>query len=107
MIESVHSTFLWHSDEKDFYHAIESGDYGRTVEYYYRNIQSGCEGDAELKEYYGVAKYYEAASLYKAYLKAGNTEQAEKYQERMNAALNEMGEWMIVKEPIHEQLGIE
>lgn len=106
-IESVHSTFMWRADGDSFYYAIKDGNYDTVVEYYHRNIQAGHEDDADMKEYYGVAKYYEAASLYKAYSDAGNAEQAKRYRERMNSAQNEMGEWVIAREAIHEQLGIE
>lgn len=107
MIESLHSSFSVPTSENSFYYAIEGERYYNIVGGYHRNTHAGFEGNADMKEYYGVAKYYEAASLYKAYSVAGNTEQAEKYLERMKQAETEMGGWSIAKKPIHAQLGIE
>lgn len=44
-----------------FLRRIQDQEYQKCVEYYYENEANGVEPDEELKECYGVAKYYEAA----------------------------------------------
>ncbi len=95
-----------YADDNLFYH-IEDEQYFYLVNGSYRNIFSGFEGDAETQEYHGVGKYYEAASLYKAYEMYGNEEQAEFFLEKMEEAQKDMGGWDIAIKPIKKQLGIE
>ena len=80
-IESLYDTFSMPIDEDAFYNRIKYEEYYYMPSYYHQNTQAGFEGNAAMKEYYGIAKYYEAASLYKAYDTVGNTEQAQKYKE--------------------------
>ena len=89
-----------------FTNDIYGEDYAAMVRSYHENIGEGFEGNAEMKEYYGVAKYFEAASLYKVYLETGDTARAERERNRMDAAYEEMGEWNIVKPDIHAKLGL-
>ena len=44
-----------------FLRRIQGQEYQKCVEYYYENEANGVEPDDDLKECYGVAKYYEAA----------------------------------------------
>ena len=62
------------------------------------------EGD--LGEYYGVAKYFEAASYYKIYQESGDTVRANYQKEKMDAALEEMGDLSAEAERIKEKLDI-
>lgn len=93
--------------ENSFYYAIEEENYAGMVGNYYLNTMEGHEGNATMQEYYGVAKYYEAASLYKAYAEVGNEEMATQFLEKMQDVEDEMGGWSVAKDAIHEQLGLE
>lgn len=107
MIEEFsYVTTATHS-ENSFYNALEAKNYSTMVGNQYRNILEGHEGNATMQEYYGVARYYEAASLYKAYAEVGNEELAAAFLEKMKQEESEMGGWTIAIDDIHKQLGIE
>lgn len=86
---------------------IEQEEYHELAKTYYYNTLGGYESTEEEEECYGVAKYYELAVVYKAYLETGNEEMVQKYREKMQEAESMMGEWIIAKEGIHKQLGID
>jgi len=94
-------------DKNNFVHNIEYGRYSQLVEMYHVSEEEGMKGGKALREYYGVAKYFEAASLYKAFDAVGDTERAERQQEKMTQAYEQMGSWNIAKDDIHEKLGLE
>lgn len=106
-VESLVGVFSMPANEDNFYYDIESENFYSIPYFYHMNVQAGFEGNDTMKEYYGVAKYYEAASLYKAYDAVGNTKQAQKYQNFMEQAATEMGSWSIAQKAIDAQLGIE
>ncbi len=108
MVESCFDAYSQpYKNEDMFYYQVEEERYSYLINCYYRNTFSGFEGNADEQEYYGIAKYYEAAVLYRAYDVYGREEWADKFLERMEAAEEDMGGWDITREPIHEQLGIE
>ena len=83
-----------------FLRRIQDQEYQKCVEYYYENEANGVEPDEELKECYGVAKYYEAAWQRMRYLAAGEQELAEAEAAKMTAAEEEMGEL----QPVHQRI---
>lgn len=107
MIEAIVEEASPTHSENSFYYALEDGRYAELVGNCYRNTLAGHEGSATMQEYYGVAMYYEAASLYNAYTEVGNEAQATVFLEKMKLAEEEMGGWSIAKDAIHKQLGIE
>ncbi len=94
-------------DEDSFGYRLQDGDYARMVEMYYDNMSQGAEDKKELQEYYGIAKYFEAASYYKVYITTNDMEKAATQEEKMEAALAQMGELAFVSEQIDAKLGIE
>lgn len=102
------ATYSYHTyDEDSFYWRLESEEYASMVNMYYLNVAEG-KGDArELQEYYGVAKYFEAATDYKMYLEAGETERANEALADMEEAYVQMGDFSMVKGKIHAKLGLE
>lgn len=90
-----------------FYYRLQDEAFGQMVEMYYTNEAAGVKADEELQQYYGVAKYFEAASYYKAYQDVEDGQQMLKYQEKMELAEEEMGELDFLSEKIYEKLGIE
>lgn len=94
-------------NEGSFYWRMESEDYASMVNMYYMNVAEG-KGDArELQEYYGVAKYFEAAANYKMYVEAGENERAQEALAKMGEAYEQMGDFSIVKEKIDSKLELE
>ncbi len=86
---------------------IEQEEYHELAKTYYYNTLGGYESTEEEEECYGVARYYELAVIYKAYLETGNEEMVEAYKEKMLEAEEMMGDWIIAKAGIHKQLGID
>ncbi len=106
-LSELNDAFGYNYDADSFYYKLQSENYRDMVQARYHNIMNGHNGNATLKEYYGVAEYYEMASLYKAYTVAGNEEMATHFQNKMQEAEKRMGDWNITKDSIHKQLGIE
>ena len=83
-----------------FLRRIQDQEYQKCVEYYYENEANGVEPDDDLKECYGVAKYYEAAWQRMRYLASGEQVLAKEAEAGMEAAAEEMGELQPVRERI-------
>lgn len=83
-----------------FLRRIQDQEYQKCVEYYYENEADGVKPDEDLKECYGVAKYYEAAWQRMRYLAAGEQDLAEAEAAKMTAAEEEMGEL----QPVHQRI---
>ena len=94
-------------DENSFYWRLESEEYASMVTMYYTNVAEGKENVKELQEYYGVARYFEAAGEYKMYTEAGKDDLAKEALKVMDDAYAQMGDFSIVREKIHKKLGIE
>lgn len=99
------------NDEKYDAEAMENciryDNYDSLSQYYHMNQVQNVKADADMKECYGVAKYYEAAVMYKAYQTVGDENRAVSEKEAMDAAYQEMGEWDITADTINKRLGIE
>lgn len=90
--------------EDSFYYRLEDENFGGMVEMYHANEAAGVKPTEDMQEYYGVAKYFEAASYYKLYEAEGDQTRMEYYGERMDDALQEMGELKFLEEKILEKL---
>lgn len=104
--ELYHDAFYFGNNERRFTYNLENERYSSMVKMYHENVASGHGDDKDLQEYYGVAKYYEAAVDYKLYTEAGELEKAQAEKEKMDEAYEEMGDFQFVREKIHEKLGI-
>jgi len=105
-LEEVSYSFHYY-DENSFYWRLESGEYASMVTMYHTNVAEGKEKVKELQEYYGVARYFEAASEYKMYVEAGKEDLAKDALKVMEEAYAQMGDFSLVREKIHKKLGIE
>ena len=83
-----------------FLRRIKDQEYQKCVEYYYENEADGVEPDDDLKECYGVTKYYEAALQRMRYLASGEQVLAKEAEADMEAAAEEMGALQPVRERI-------
>lgn len=99
-IQRFHEDWSFSYDADSFYYRLQDEDFGQMVEMYHVNEAAGAKADEELMQYYGVAKYFEAASCYKAF-------QESIYLEKMNTAKEQMGELNFVSETICEKLSLE
>ena len=81
--------------------------YAYLVVNYHEDMVYGGLLSGTKKECYGVARYFEAASMYKAFLQTGDTERATREKEKMDAAYEEMGDWNIAADSIRERLGLD
>lgn len=93
-------------DAKAMENCIRYDNYDSLSQYYHTNQVQNVKADADMKECYGVAKYYEAAVMYKAYQAVGDENRVVSEKEAMDAAYQEMGEWKITADTINKQLGI-
>ena len=99
-------SFGWEYDADSFYYRLSDGDYGAMVEMYYLNEAYNVEPDEELNMYYGAARYFEAASWYKAYIEAGDDARAAAYRLTMDEAEAQMGALSMVAGDICAALDI-
>lgn len=106
-VKMINEDVNFHYDVESFYYRLQDENYSNMVEMYHMNEEAGVKSDAELEQYYGIAKYFEAASYYRAYQEAGEMEQMKKYEAQMKNAEKEMGQLEFVSDQIDEKLGIE
>lgn len=106
--EELYSAFSDDAVGEDaFIYAMEEERYGDLVEYYYRNNVEGDKTDPNMQEYYGVAWYFEAAFYYKMYEEAGETARAAEQKERMEKAVQQLGDFHFMEGKINETLELE
>ena len=105
MIRSFQYTNYSYSVDTFYYRLLE-GDYPSMVRLYYENEENNVKEEGDLGEYYGVAKYFEAASYYKIYQESGDMVRANHQKEKMETALEEMGDLSAEAERIKEKLDI-
>lgn len=74
--ENKYSSYVYEADT--FQYRLEDEDYQSMVEMYYSNQATGKANSKKYAEYYAVARYYEAAAMYKAYSEDGDSERAGK-----------------------------
>ncbi len=95
------------TDEALLIQWVSHQNYERLVEDVYRYEALGVPVEGDMAQIYAVAHYYEAAMLYNAHQKAGNTQQAEEKFAQMQAYEEQLGEYAFVKEEIGAFLGME
>jgi hypothetical protein len=92
---------------ESFLYNLQDGDYVHMVTMMHQSEAAGVKADADRQECYAVARYYEAATYYKAYLQAGDSEQAAQKRTIMEAQKSLMGELSYAAEEIDQVLGLE
>lgn len=95
------------SDESSFLYSCREQDYVRMVEMMHRNQAADVKSNDTLEECYAVAAYYEAATYYKAYLKAGDHDLAMKKKKIMDEQAALMGDLSYVAEDIDKKLELD
>lgn len=79
-------------DADSLLYLIQEGDYADLIYEVHHNEVAGVDADADMQECYAVAKYFEAASKYKAYVQAGESERAAAQQAVMDEQAALMGD---------------
>lgn len=93
------------STDVDYLNAIDDYDYVCLVEYISENNSS--DNTEITKQCTAIASYFEAASLYKVYLEAGDEEKTRKYQELMEENVVMFDDLYFIEYDILERLGLE
>ncbi|MBQ7919188.1 MAG: hypothetical protein IJ324_04495 [Lachnospiraceae bacterium] len=99
--------YSWYADEDDMVYAIEQERYGQLVKNYYYNELGGEKANNDMRECYGVAKYFEAALWHNAYETVGDSRRSGIYAEKMADAYEEMGVYHFLDTAILEKLNME
>lgn len=107
MVEELQFTFSNSFNEGSMAYNIQSGAYDYLTEQCHVLTAEEVKVEESAQEIFGVAHYFEAAFFYKAFETVGDTGRVTHQKERMEQAYEEMGSWNIVKEDIHERLGVE
>ena len=107
IIELADMNYSYTRDEDMFWYSIQDGQYGDIVLDAYHNQNEGVELTPGLEQCYAIARYFEAASLYKAAVHVGDTEDIAKYTTIMEECLTDMEDVLYIAEDIKAQLGIE
>lgn len=94
-------------DEDEFWYSIQSGMYGNLPEDYYHNVNENAKMTSGMEQVYAVARYFEAASLYKVAVHTQDPEKMEKYYAVMEENAPYMEDIPQIVEDIHEKLGLE
>ena len=93
--------------ENNMLHRLKNEDFGDMVMIYHSNVALGYEDKKELQDYYGIARYYEAAANYKMYLENEEPEKAEREKRKMQEAADDFGELYFVKDKIDAKLALQ
>lgn len=91
-------------DEEDFLYCIQSENYYEMVGYMHNNEVNEVKVTKGMEECYAVARYYEAASMYKAYQAVGRNSEAKEQKDIMQEQMDAMGELSYAVEDIDKQL---
>ena len=85
---------------------VRYDDFANLLGDYYTDVTTGARTNSEIKEYYGVARYYEAMLWHRAYMETGDQERASEEQKKADEAYDEMGSWNILAESIGNILSL-
>lgn len=92
--------------EDTYLYALQSRDYSYLLGITRRDAHLDKEYSHDVLESRAVAGYFEAATLYKAYMEAENMEQAENQKKKMDNYVEQMGQFQMHKSYIDEMLGV-
>lgn len=98
---------VYYNKAGSFVYRLNDGDYNRMVQYYHENEGKDIEITSELREFYALARFYEAAVYYKGFQSTGDTARAAAYAEKMKAAERDLGELSGTQKKVLKLLEIE
>lgn len=94
------------SDDMMLY-SLKDENYASLLDYAFRKEESGEKLDSEEQALQAVAFYYDAAAMYKAYMKTGDEKSAKDRKAEMSRQAQKMGEYAYAAKDIDSRLGIE
>lgn len=97
----------YYPDENSFLYAVQEQDYVRMVDMMHRNLAADVKSNETFEECYAVARYYEAATYFKAYKEAGNDKAAQEKAKIMEEQVLLMGDLTYAAAEIDAKLGIQ
>ena len=95
-----------YQDEDYLFSLLKGEEYSNLASAAFTNEYAGVRLTGDMEELHEVGKYTHAASLYRVYSAAGDTERADEYMDRMEDAYDEMGIYSSVVKDINNKLGI-
>lgn len=101
------SEYTYVTDENTFWYTINDGQYSNLSAHVYHNQNENVELTDGLEQCYAIARYFEAASLYKAAVCVQDREDMERYLTIMEECVSYMQDVPQVLADINEKLGIE
>lgn len=107
MVEELRYAFSTYYSEDNMGYNVEYGSYDQLAEQCHMLVAEDEHVSRKVREYIGVAQYFEAAFFYKAYEAVGDAERAAGEKAKMEQAYEEMGSWNIVQKDILGKLGLE
>lgn len=94
------------TSEDHLLYYVQEGNYARMVERIQMNEFLGVKPSQTMKECYAIARYYEAATFYKAFIENNNLEKAAGKKEIMDQQEQLAGEMKYIINEINESLEI-
>lgn len=94
-------------EETSLLYFVKEGDYSNLIEGVHERKYINPSDSQTYKEISAVVEYFEAASLYHAYQKMGDTTEEKKFQQKMVESSSLLGELSFVEEDINKKLGME
>lgn len=98
---------VYHYDEEDFLRSVREQNYSSLLYHVYMNEADDIPTSADMEECYAAARYYEAATFYKAYLACGRTREAAEKKAIMAEQRALLGELDYAASEINKKLGLE
>ncbi|MCQ2549391.1 MAG: hypothetical protein MJ134_05040 [Lachnospiraceae bacterium] len=95
------------SDEEDLFWNLRYDNYVSLLEDVKANEARHVKKTGGMEKCYAIAYYYEAASMYKAYMEVGETQKAAKKKQIMEAQIPLMGEYSTLIQDIHKRLNLD
>ncbi len=93
-------------DDDDFKYCLEEGDYPQLIYMLAQNSRTEEQPTEHTEEFSALAEYYQAASLYKAYIAANNENAAAEQKKIMDERASEITEYKEHMANIHNMLGL-
>ena len=106
IFETIDALRYYTIREDSMIYALEDNRYGDLVSQYHQNMALDVKSSETMKECYAIARYYEAALDYKLALLQNDPALAQKAEQRMETAANDMGALSYAEADINSLLEI-
>lgn len=97
----------YEQDEKSIASSLKYGNYANALDNMYKKEIAGKIDTPNMKMMDATTKYFEALSLFHAYVVVGDDKKADEYGELMNIYYKDMGDFVVLQSDMYSLLGIE